>query len=327
MDAEVALAASYYRLFRSEEGADARQSKNAGEGQPSEAARWEEDEWTAEDAARAEAVLAKHLERCKADPSSLAATSNTLGGEDVDAWDRFYDAHQTNFFKDRHYFSAAFPSEFGETIGSDGDGKMKCLVEVGCGVGNAMLIYAEKPTWIVYGLDLSKTAVELLQADHRFVRAAREGRARAFCSDIVKEPVPCECVGRADVTTLLFCLSAIDPEDHVMAAMQIARTLSENGVLVIRDYGRYDEAQLKLASQRNKMLKDNFYRKSDGTKCYYFSTDDLENLFCLHAGLEILELRYLRRIYRNRQQSQTRRRVWVQARFRKKEEKLTIKNW
>jgi methyltransferase-like protein 6 len=121
----------------------------------------------------------------------------------------------------------------------------------------------------------------------------------------------------ADITTMLFCLSAIDPDDMPTAAATAAASLKPGGVLCFRDYGRYDEAQMKLGTSRSKLVKDNFYRKSDGTKCYYFSLEDLERLFVKHAGLETVDIKTLRRAYPNKATGRERRRVWVQGRFRK----------
>jgi methyltransferase-like protein 6 len=101
------------------------------------------------------------------------------------------------------------------------------------------------------------------------------------------------------------------------AARHVAATMKHGGVLVIRDYGRYDEAQLKLGVSRAKRLSDNFYVKSDGTRCYYFSLEDMEQLFVDHAGLRILELKYICRVYENRAKDEKRRRIWVQGRFQK----------
>ena len=85
------------------------------------------------------------------------------------------------------------------------------------------------------------------------------------------------------------------------------------------------------------------------TRCYYFILDDIKCLFgknkkmnkggeqdgvpdrdeafddgmgtsmfsCNGAGLDILELKYIQRVYKNRSQEANRRRVWVQGRFRK----------
>ena len=135
--------------------------------------------------------------------------------------------------------------------------------------------------------------------------------------DISKE-IPNSCIGISDVTTLLFCLSAIDPSDMIAAAQNVVSTLKPGGILVFRDYGRYDEAQMKLGISRSKQIKNNFYRKHDGTKCYYFTVDDIRNLFS--SELNIIELDYLRRIYQNKGTGQQRRRVWVQGRFQKPKE-------
>jgi len=180
--------------------------------------------------------------------------------------------------------------------------------------------------WTVFGLDLAREAIKWLQRDGRFQRAAAQGRATALVHDISLPQLPDCLLGTAHVTTLLFCLSAIAPGPRMVQAVRnAAATLKEptddsgngGGVLVFRDYGRYDEAQLKLGTSRNKLLEDNFYKKHDGTKCYYFSLEDVRELFEQEAGLTILELKYLKRIYRNRGTNEVRRRVWVQGRFQK----------
>lgn len=79
-------------------------------------------------------------------------------------------------------------------------------------------------------------------------------------------------------------------------------------------------AQMKLGAGGGELGR-NFYRKGDGTGCCYFELDDLRELFVNErAGddrLELLELDYVQRVYRNRGDGTTRRRVWVQGRFRK----------
>lgn len=76
----------------------------------------------------------------------------------------------------------------------------------------------------------------------------------------------------------------------------------------------------------DKELSNNFYRKGDGTGCYYFTLEDVFDLFVNEENndtkendkLEQLELDYIQRLYRNRNDGTTRRRVWIQGRFRKK---------
>lgn len=288
---------------------------------------WEEYEWTSDNEEEARSLLEKSLERCRI---QSIPTYHVL--KDDYAWDNFYSQHHTNFFKDRHYLHYAFPNEFGSssrhslptTTTTTATSKIMTLVEIGCGVGNALLPLLETTTtteadtdvvWMVYGLDLSPVAIDLLKKDSRFQAASEKGLAFAFATNIV-DGIPLVCQYVADVSSLLFCLSAIDPNQQPMAVRNVAATLRPGGTVVFRDYGRFDESQLKLGSQRGKLLKDNFYMKHDATKCYFFTTLELQNLFET-AGLEVIELHYVRRIYKNRALNATRRRVWVQGRFRK----------
>jgi SAM-dependent methyltransferase len=282
---------------------------------------WEEDVWTEEDETKAHQLLQDHLDKCSV--SSLDRHDTHKHNNDGEAWNQFYRDHGTRFFKDRHYFEKAFPEEF--SAAPDDDKKRKALVEIGCGVGNALLPLLEddKSPWkVIHGMDISREAILLLQSDHRFIECNdKKDKDRSVYGHVcdISTSLPTSCVGVADVTTLLFCLSAIDPLAMPQAAQHVASSLRPGGVLVFRDYGRYDEAQMKLGMSRNKLLKDNFYRKHDGTKCFYFTLEVLKDLFC-GVGLEVLELKYLRRVYRNNALREQRRRVWVQGRFQKPHE-------
>jgi hypothetical protein len=164
--------------------------------------------------------------------------------------------------------------------------------------------------------------------------------------DSDSDVLPPACQGVAHVTTLLFCLSAIAPPlDMQQACCNVASTLRPGGVLVVQDYGRYDQAQLKLArSNKNNCFggggsggigddpdqqplpvlcvstpdyNKHWYRKHDGTCCYYFTTEDLIQLFHVHAGLIVLECRYIHLVYRNQATGELQGRIWVQGRFQK----------
>jgi len=270
-------------------------------------------------------------------------------------WDKFYKSHQTNFFKDRHYLEKAFPDEFGVVYGKygsaealsvvDGGDGEQCehftIVEIGCGVGNTVLPLLELDPYInvdkmdiaeppnpekrrrvsVWGLDFSKVAVDLLQKDERYMKAHAEKRAKSAVWDITKTHpghISTELDNSSDISLLLFCLSAVSPERMSQAANHVAATLKPGGTLILRDYGRFDEAQMKLGSGRGKRLTENFYVKHDSTRVYFFDLDDLESLFGSDgAGLETIDIRYIQRVYTNRSENSERRRVWVQARFRK----------
>jgi tRNAThr (cytosine32-N3)-methyltransferase len=302
----------------------------------------QDDVWTAQDEDEAAALLERSLDRCRishpartrqnvqappsSSSSSLPSSDRGLIPDDTIAWDQFYRQHQTNFFKDRHYLQKTFPNEFGNSVDINlqpppqTTAPRRTLVEIGCGVGNALLPILEDDrqscSWTVHGIDLSSVAIDLMCKDSRFQQAALDGRAFGWTANLVQS-LPAECQGVATVSTLLFCLSAIDPTQHVAAARHAAATLQEGGVLIIRDYARYDEAQLKLAAQRHKLWSNNFYVKYDSTKCYYFTTDDLHKLFVQECGLVALDNECIRKVYTNRHTGVSRRRAWVQARFQK----------
>ena len=287
---------------------------------------WVEDEWTLQEEQDATQLLQAAFDRCR------ITTTAHRDDEDVKAWDRFYRNHQTNFFKDRHYLSVTFPNEFlcDTDVASESSKIQRCLVEMGCGVGNALLPLlksdenASHPVdkriqWTVYGFDLSKIAIDILYKDPRYVEASQSGRAKCDVCDIsIPNVIPLYAQNVAHVTSLLFCLSAVPPSKHATVLQNVAATLQPKGIFMFRDYGRFDLAQMKLGTQSSKLLEENFYRKHDGTKCYYFTVEDIKHLIEQSGEFEILECKYIRRKYVNRSMQSERRRVWVQGRFRRK---------
>ena len=329
---EYSTAVSYYRRFHRRQNTQSLEAESKLLSRP-----WAEDTWTSVDEENAEQLLQKNIEKCTIS-NMLKPDENDSHAEmeDANAWDQFYSNHGNRFFKDRHYFEKAFPEEFPTspahqplsnttTSNNSTDFEERTLVEIGCGVGNAILPMLEvgesEGNWdVIHGLDISSEAIQILRKDPRLIAFNETGskrrKAYGHVCDISRE-LPPLCFGISNVTTLIFCLSAIDPSRQKEAAKHVVDSLKPGGVLVFRDYGRYDEAQMKLGTSRSKRIKDNFYRKHDGTKCYYFSLEDLEGLFCDDHRMEVLELKYLRRVYGNKAQNQVRRRVWVQGRFRK----------
>jgi methyltransferase-like protein 6 len=316
---------------------------------------WNKFQWTEQDSIKAEKELSENLSKCNILENSPAGRGtffiNKLEKEAGLNWDKFYSSHQTNFFKDRHYLEKAFPDEFGIVYGNsslkvDPNGEIADVLDVGgnftiaecgCGVGNTVLPLLEldpvvhvpgkngvvKKNLVVLGFDFSSTGIQLLQQDTRYIKANNEGRSHAAVWDITRTPpsdVMVNFANATDISLLLFCLSAISPGEPMKnAAVHVAQTLKPGGTLIFRDYGRYDEAQMKLGKSRGKRIGENFYVKHDGTRCYYFELKDLEYLFSTQAGtgLEVLELKYIQREYSNRSDDTVRRRIWVQGRFRK----------
>lgn len=290
------VASYYYLLYRGAQTAPSGASHEAN-------SFWQEDEWSEQETLEAEHILREAEERCAIVGPSSAIIRCPL----VKDWDSFYQHNTTNFFNDRHWLTREFPDEFCSP---------ETCVEIGCGVGNNMFPLLETG-WTVWGLDFSSVAIKLLKQDERFQSSKNLGKAHAQVLDIsqqITDPLP--WLGTAHVATLLFCLSALDPNQMSVAARNAAAMLRPGGILLFRDYGRYDEAQLKLGTSRSKKLGEHWYRKHDGTRVYYFSVEDLERLFVDGGGLEAIECKYIRRAYHNRATRERRRRVWVQGRFR-----------
>ncbi|CAL8302734.1 unnamed protein product [Merluccius merluccius] len=167
------------------------------------------------------------------------------------------------------------------------------------------------PGLFVYCCDFSSTAVELVKANPDYDRE----RCFAFVHDMSDAdaafPVPDESL---DVLVLIFVLSALHPDKMQASISRLARLLKPGGVLLLRDYGRYDMAQLRF--KKGLCLSENFYVRGDGTRVYFFTQDELNEMFTA-AGLEKVQNLVDRRLQVNRGKQLTMYRVWIQCKYRK----------
>jgi SAM-dependent methyltransferase len=95
-------------------------------------------------------------------------------------------------------------------------------------------------------------------------------RCHAFVCDVaataLDPPVPPATV---DVAVLIFVLSAMRPAAMPAVLARIYTALRPGGLLLFRDYGRYDLAQLRFRDRH--VLDTNFYARGDGTRVYFFT--------------------------------------------------------
>lgn len=228
-------------------------------------------------------------------------------------WDLFYKRNETRFFKDRHWTTR----EFEELLASDGVGDapeaVKTMLEVGCGVGNLVfpLIEDGHRDYFIYACDLSPRAVELVKQHNLY----DERYMRAFACDITTdEAFGTLQEGSLDIVTLIFVLSAIHPEKFAAVVENVFRLMKPGGMVLFRDYGLYDMAQLRFKPGHK--IGENFYMRQDGTRSYYFAEDEIGILF-RSAGFEVVVNSYIHRRTINPKENIDVPRIFVQSKFRK----------
>jgi methyltransferase-like protein 6 len=174
-------------------------------------------------------------------------------------WDLFYKRNERRFFKDRHWTVR----EFKELCNDCENTCMpKVMLEVGCGVGNSLFPLIEEGTkMFVYACDLSPRAIEFVKSHPSY----NENTIKAFQCDITSDEISKETgLESIDVATLIFVLSAIHPNKFHHTLRNVFTVLKPGGVVLFRDYGLYDMAQLRFKAGHK--ISDNFYMRQDGTR-------------------------------------------------------------
>ncbi|KAJ2703776.1 hypothetical protein H4218_000015 [Coemansia sp. IMI 209128] len=252
----------------------------------------------------------------------------------------FYENNKDKFFKDRHWLRVEFSELFewtnsrtsaeGEQSlpGATGEAAEPLtppvtsaaaasekfnIMEVGCGAGNAvfpLLADVYDPRLFVYACDYSKTAVDVVKA----TEAYDESRCKAFVWDLSSTELPSEVAPESiDIMLMIFVFSALHPDQWSQAVENAYRVLKPGGVLLFRDYGRNDLTQLRFKKAR--LLGENLYIRGDGTRVYFFTNEELAEVFGKRFAIEQNAID--RRLLVNRKRELKMYRVWLQAKFRK----------
>ncbi|XP_015217342.1 tRNA N(3)-methylcytidine methyltransferase METTL2 isoform X2 [Lepisosteus oculatus] len=188
------------------------------------------------------------------------------------------------------------------------------ILEVGCGVGNTVFPILKTntdPGLFVYCCDFSTTAVELVKANEEYNPTRCLAFVHDLCDEAARFPMPKESL---DIIVLIFVLSAVHPDKMQKSISRLCELLKPGGMIMLRDYGRYDMAQLRF--KKGRCLSDNFYVRGDGTRVYFFTQDELDAIFT-SAGLEKVQNLVDRRLQVNRGKQLTMYRVWIQCKYSK----------
>ncbi|KAG8238708.1 hypothetical protein J437_LFUL015266 [Ladona fulva] len=221
-------------------------------------------------------------------------------------WDLFYKRNSINFFKDRHWTVR----EFDELLGNGIQGQHLRLLEIGCGVGNFIFpLFEDGGNFYVYACDISPRAVEYVKLNSKYDEDRMTAfQADATTDDIVKHVPSCSL----DIVTLIFVLSSIHPEKHRKVLENAFTVLKPEGVMLFRDYGLYDMAQLRF--KPGQKISENFYARQDGTRAYYFDREDFVTLV-KSVGFSVISCEYVFRRTTNIKEGLDVRRVFLQAKL------------
>lgn len=264
---------------------------------------WDQVDWDEEQEAAAKDMVAQN----SGNPSE--EVQQDLLQNSAEKWDKFYGIHTNKFFKDRHWLFTEFP----ELKEVPTDNEQVSIFEVGCGVGNTIFPIIEhsdeNTNLFIYGCDFSSTAIDIVKSNKLY----SEDRCHAFVCDISQKclelPIPEESL---DLITMIFVLSALNPNDMAHCIINLSKYLKPGGHILFRDYGRYDLAQLRLKNGR--CLSENFYARGDGTKVYFFTQSEMDKLFT-DAGLQKVQNTVDRRLQVNRARKLKMYRVWIQCKY------------
>lgn len=154
------------------------------------------------------------------------------------------------------------------------------MLEVGAGAGNTafpIMKRNENEELVLHACDFSRKAVEVIRGSPLFVEQ-QCGLMEASVWDIASDELP-DGLGEAsvDVVLLIFILSALNPQQWNAAIRNVWRLLKPGGEVCFRDYGRGDLAQVRF--KKGRWMEDNFYVRGDGTRVYFFSEEELRNIW------------------------------------------------
>jgi tRNAThr (cytosine32-N3)-methyltransferase len=242
-------------------------------------------------------------------------------------WDKFYSNNQANFFKDRKWLVQEFPV-LGKITKED-YGPVTVL-EVGAGAGNTafpLLAMNRNAELRLHACDYSRKAIGVIRSQPAYLEQEPkilQADVWDAAADVLPPDLESESV---DVVLMIFIFSALSPDQWTQAVDNIFHLLKPGGVVLFRDYGRGDLAQVRF--KKGRYLEENFYVRGDGTRVYFFDEDELREIWSREISggdstrsddakrFEVAKLAVDRRMLVNRQRKLKMYRCWMQAVFTK----------
>ncbi|KAK9471887.1 S-adenosyl-L-methionine-dependent methyltransferase [Dipodascopsis tothii] len=268
---------------------------------------WDHVEWDEEQ----EQIALEKLEKQKEMPVKDLDRKLYMGNP-AKYWDLFYRNNKDNFFKDRKWLQVEFPTLYEKATKADSGRKV--VLEVGCGAGNTLypvMANNSNPELEIIGVDFSPRAVEIVRSHEKY--DGNKIRAEVWDLADPEGRLPAGVEPHSiDFIILIFVFSALAPDQWAQAVANIDRLLKPGGEVLFRDYGRYDLVQLRF--KRERYLQDHFYVRGDGTRVYFFTEEELAEIF---GRFTVDKIGTDRRLLVNRQKQLKMFRIWLQARFLK----------
>ncbi|XP_042312219.1 mRNA N(3)-methylcytidine methyltransferase METTL8 isoform X1 [Sceloporus undulatus] len=196
-----------------------------------------------------------HEDNCLCENNSLVKGSSVQGSN-------ISSCH--HYSGDDHHSVKCFGKQF------PGSNAIYRILEVGCGVGNSVIPILKAvchiPGVFLYCCDFASGAVELIKSHSSFDSSRCFAFVHDLCDNASPYPFPDESL---DVILLVFVLSSIHPDRIQGIVNRLAKLLKPGGMMLFRDYGRYDASQLRF--KKGCCLSENFYVRGDGTRAYFFT--------------------------------------------------------
>ena len=161
--------------------------------------------------------------------------------DNTEYWNRYY----------QNKVCSTQPSPFAQYV-STLVGPGKTLVDLGCGNGRDAVYFAGQGLNVV-GMDLSASAIEMLEAQHI-------PNARFVCGDFISDPT--HTPGCYDYAYSRFTIHAINPKQEAMLLQAMYQALKPGGKFFIEVRSVHDPLYGKgQPVERNAFFYDNHYRR------------------------------------------------------------------